>query len=132
MPEKNRFPATMVPAWVQCECCDDFLCSIHGGHVFECDCPGIDAWAEHGIYPYAPCVLRFITATESERLQGFPDDWTLIAWRGRPAEECPDGLRYRALGNSMAVNCMEWIGERIAAVDAAAADADKASVERRA
>lgn len=55
-----------------------------------------------------------------ERLQGFPDDWTRIPWRGRPAEDCPDGPRYRALGNSMAVNCMEWIGERIAEEEEAA------------
>jgi DNA (cytosine-5)-methyltransferase 1 len=48
-------------------------------------------------------------------LQGFPDDWTLIPWRKRDANDCPDGPRYKALGNSMAVNCMEWIGERIAA-----------------
>ena len=40
--------------------------------------------------------------------------WTLIPWRGKPAEQCPDGPRYKALGNSMACNCMAWIGERIA------------------
>jgi DNA (cytosine-5)-methyltransferase 1 len=43
-------------------------------------------------------------------LQGFPDDWTSIVYRGEPAS---DRLRYRALGNSMAVNVMRWIGERI-------------------
>ena len=47
-----------------------------------------------------------------------PDDWTLIPWRGKPADQCPDGPRYKALGNSMAVNCMAWIGERIAAAEA--------------
>lgn len=60
--------------------------------------------------------VRRLTPRECERLQGFPDDWTLIPWRGRPADECPDGPRYKALGNSMAVPCMRWIGERIAAV----------------
>jgi DNA (cytosine-5)-methyltransferase 1 len=58
--------------------------------------------------------VRRLTPRECERLQGFPDDWTLIPWRGKPADQCPDGPRYKALGNSMAVNCMEWIGERIA------------------
>jgi DNA (cytosine-5)-methyltransferase 1 len=58
--------------------------------------------------------VRRLTPRECERLQGFPDDWTLIPWRGKSADQCPDGPRYKALGNSMAVNCMEWIGERIA------------------
>jgi DNA (cytosine-5)-methyltransferase 1 len=60
--------------------------------------------------------VRRLTPRECERLQGFPDDYTLIPWRKKQAEDCPDGPRYKALGNSMAVNCMEWIGERIAEV----------------
>lgn len=64
--------------------------------------------------------VRRLTPTECERLQAFPDGWTKIEWRGKPADQCPDGPRYKALGNSMAVNVMSWIGERIAAVDAAA------------
>jgi DNA (cytosine-5)-methyltransferase 1 len=56
---------------------------------------------------------RRLTVRECERLQGFPDDHTAIPWRGRPASECPDGPRYRALGNSMAVPVMSWIGRRI-------------------
>ena len=66
----------------------------------------------------ASATVRRLTPRECERLQGFPDDWTAIPWRGRAAEDCPDGPRYRALGNSMAVNCMEWIGQRIADVEA--------------
>ena len=58
-----------------------------------------------------------LTPRECERLQGFPDDWTLIPYRNKAAELCPDGPRYKALGNSMAVPCMRWIGERIAAVE---------------
>jgi site-specific DNA-cytosine methylase len=58
--------------------------------------------------------VRRLTARECERLQGFPDDYTLIPWRKKQAENCPDGPRYKALGNSMACNCMAWIGERIA------------------
>lgn len=57
--------------------------------------------------------VRRLTPRECERLQGFPDDYTLIPWRGRPAEECPDGPRYKALGNSKAVPVVRWIGERI-------------------
>jgi len=65
----------------------------------------------------ASMTVRRLTPRECERLQGFPDDWTLIPWRGKPADQCPDGPRYKALGNSMAANCMAWIGERIAIVD---------------
>ena len=57
--------------------------------------------------------VRRLTPRECERLQGFPDDWSMIPWRKKTAEECPDGPRYKALGNSMAVNVMAWIGERI-------------------
>ena len=60
--------------------------------------------------------VRRLTPRECERLQGFPDDHTLIPWRGKPADQCPDGPRYKALGNSMAVPCMAWIGKRIAHV----------------
>ena len=55
--------------------------------------------------------VRRLTPTECERLQGFPDGYTAIPYRGKPAA---DGPRYKALGNSMAVNCMRWIGRRIA------------------
>jgi DNA (cytosine-5)-methyltransferase 1 len=61
--------------------------------------------------------VRRLTPRECERLQGFPDDFTRIPYRGKPADKCPDGPRYKALGNSMAVNVMEWIGERIAEVE---------------
>lgn len=59
--------------------------------------------------------VRRLTPNECERLQGFPDNHTLIGWRGKDAAECPDGPRYKAIGNSMAVPVMRWIGERIAA-----------------
>ena len=60
-------------------------------------------------------VVRRLTPRECERLQGFPDDFSLIPWKNKPAVDCPDGPRYKALGNSMAVPCMRWIGRRIAA-----------------
>ena len=62
-------------------------------------------------------VLRRLTVTEAERLMGLPDNHTRIPWRGKPASECPDSLRFKAIGNSMAVNCMELLGERIDYVD---------------
>ena len=63
--------------------------------------------AQHGM------AVRRLTPRECERLQGFPDDYTLVEYRGKLAA---DGPRYRALGNSMAVPVMRWIGQRIAAV----------------
>jgi DNA (cytosine-5)-methyltransferase 1 len=59
--------------------------------------------------------VRRLTPRECERLQGFPDDYTLIPYRNKPAA---DGPRYKALGNSMAVPVMRWIGQRIAMVQA--------------
>ena len=62
--------------------------------------------------------VRRLTPRECERLQGFPDDYTRIPWRKAAAEDCPDGPRYKALGNSWAVPCARWIGERIQMVEA--------------
>lgn len=59
--------------------------------------------------------VRRLTPRECERLQGFPDDYTLIPWRGTPATECPDGPRYKAIGNSKAVPVVRWIGRRLKA-----------------
>lgn len=61
--------------------------------------------------------VRRLTPRECERLMGFPDDWTRIPWRGKPAEKCPDSHRYKACGNSMCVNVMRWIGMRIENVE---------------
>jgi DNA (cytosine-5)-methyltransferase 1 len=68
---------------------------------------------QHGVL--TPMAVRRLTPVECERLQGFPDNWSRISWKGKPESECPDGPRYKACGNSMAVPCMFWIGERIAA-----------------
>jgi DNA (cytosine-5)-methyltransferase 1 len=57
--------------------------------------------------------VRRLTPVECERLQGFPDNYTAIPWRKKPASECPDGPRYKALGNSWAVPVVAWIGQRI-------------------
>lgn len=64
-------------------------------------------------YLQAGSAVRRLTPRETERLQGFEDDYTLIPWRGKPAEECPDGPRYKAIGNSKAVPVVRWIGRRI-------------------
>jgi DNA (cytosine-5)-methyltransferase 1 len=69
------------------------------------------------INPADRMAVRRLTPRECERLQGFNDDHTLIPWRNKPADQCPDGPRYKALGNSMAVPCMAWIGKRIDAVE---------------
>jgi DNA (cytosine-5)-methyltransferase 1 len=71
----------------------------------------------HGALPMAPrgMQVRRLTPRECERLQGFPDDYTLIPYRGKLAA---DGPRYKALGNSMAVPVMQWIGRRIQMVEA--------------
>ena len=61
--------------------------------------------------------VRRLTPRECERLQGLPDDYTLVAWRGKPQEKCPDGPRYKAIGNSMAVPVMNFIGKRIQMVE---------------
>jgi len=73
---------------------------------------GQQDWENGYCQPHGSAVRR-LTPRECERLQGFPDDWTKIPWRGSPAENCPDGPRYKACGNSMAVPVMRWIGERI-------------------
>ena len=58
-------------------------------------------------------VIRKLTPKECERLQGFPDNYTQIPYRNKPAEQCPDSPRYKAIGNSMAVPVIQWIGQRI-------------------
>lgn len=87
--------------------------------ILKCGGDGAMVVSEIGDKPAGvnPMLVRRLTPLECERLQGFPDGHTLIAWKGKPAEECPDGPRYKAIGNSMAVPVMRWIGKRIAAVD---------------
>ena len=68
-------------------------------------------------YAMQGMTVRRLTPIECERLQGFPDDYTRIAWNRKTPENCPDGPRYKSLGNSMAVNVMRWIGRRIEMVD---------------
>jgi DNA (cytosine-5)-methyltransferase 1 len=61
--------------------------------------------------------IRRLTPLECEKLQGFSPNWTKIPYRNKPADQCPDGPRYKACGNSMAVPVMRWIGKRIQLID---------------
>lgn len=88
------------------------------GRVSKCNRPSLLSRS-----PNLPLVsnqqqVRRLTPRECERLQGFPDDYTRIPYRGKPADKCPDGPRYKALGNSWAVPVVQWIGQRILEVDA--------------
>lgn len=83
------------------------LTSGHGGRGVD-----MDALAS-GQCVVTKTSVRRLTPLECERLQGFPDNYTRIAYRNKPKDECPDGPRYKALGNSMAVPVMRWIGEQI-------------------
>lgn len=89
--------------------------TAHGGHRNE-----VRDVANGFMIPFfnegRECVRR-LTPVECERLQGFPDCYTEIPWRNKSADDCPDGPRYKALGNSMAVPVMRWIGERIEKVN---------------
>ena len=73
----------------------------------------IDTFSHTNVINVSNKNIRRLTPLECERLQGFPDNYTQIEWRGKPADQCPDSLRYKAIGNSMAVPVMRWIGERI-------------------
>ncbi len=72
------------------------------------------AFGHNGGPPLTEWAVRRLTPRECERLQGFPDDYTAVPWRGGLL---PDGPRYKALGNSMAANVMRWIGRRIEMVE---------------
>ncbi len=87
-----------------------------GGQVENDTAQALRSNAEYN-YQFARVAMRVrrLMPVECERLQGFPDGWTDVPWRGKPTS--PDGPRYKALGNSMAVNCMRWIGERIQQVE---------------
>jgi DNA (cytosine-5)-methyltransferase 1 len=61
----------------------------------------------------AGMAVRRLTPIECERLQGMPDNHTRVAWRGKEWEDCPDGPRYKAIGNSMAVPVINWLGRQI-------------------
>jgi DNA (cytosine-5)-methyltransferase 1 len=83
------------------------------GHCLRSGASKADKHESTTYIAHPSMAVRRLTPVECERLQGFPDNFTRIPWRNKPARECPDGPRYKALGNSMAVPVMRWIGERI-------------------
>lgn len=88
----------------------------HGGRTYQHggNNPRLsNVTAFHGVR--ARHQVRRLTPREAERLQGFPDDYTLITYRRKPAKDAP---RYKALGNAIAVPVLRWIGARLAQVDA--------------
>jgi len=135
MPDKDNFGAVLIKqATYGCDVTHPIGAKDNGMGVampFRDPCPtptskmqGSSGWAPQnedahlvGVGPTMQ--VRRLTPRECERLQGFPDDYTLIPWRGK---EAPDGPRYKALGNSMAVPVMAWIGQRIAQVAAISAE----------
>jgi DNA (cytosine-5)-methyltransferase 1 len=89
----------------------DFYNQCITGDTFQTVSTRINASTTGGVM--RSMAIRRLTPKECERLQGFPDDWTKIPYRNKEADQCPDGPRYKACGNSMAVPVMRWIGERI-------------------
>jgi DNA (cytosine-5)-methyltransferase 1 len=100
--------------------CIAFSCKDHGADAGEL-APTLRAMGHSGSHPNSggqvavqgPSGVRRLTPRECERLQGFPDDYTLTPYRGRVPGLCPDGPRYKAIGNSKAVFVVRWIGQRI-------------------
>ena len=85
-----------------------------GGKVYNPTAQALRSGAEHN-YQFAQIGMqvRRLTPIETERLQALPDNWTLIPWRGKPAEDCPDGPRYKGVGNGQTVTVMKWLADRI-------------------
>ena len=87
----------------------------HNGATPTLTTNGEDGHAGGRLAVATPWAVRRLTPVECERLQGMADDVTNVPWRGK--ETSPDGPRYKAIGNSWALNCIEWIGERLIEVD---------------
>jgi DNA (cytosine-5)-methyltransferase 1 len=105
MPDKDNFGAVLQGIGL------DFYNQCITGDTFQTVSTRINASTTGGVMH--SMAIRRLTPKECERLQGFPDDWTKIPYRNKEADQCPDGPRYKACGNSMAVPVMRWIGERI-------------------
>ena len=99
------------------------VCTKGNGDAFESDVHTTISASGGGQagqgYPCARIgsTVRRLLPVECERLMGFPDGHTKIAWKGKSVDDCPDAPRYKACGNSMCVNCMEWIGRQIDAIE---------------
>jgi len=117
--DKSKTPAVCAPLNTQLGLrgADTSNSSREGVGIGKDGDPSFTLQAAHSHAVITPAAVRRLTPTECERLQGFPDDFTQIPWRNKPTEDCPDGPRYKAMGNSMAVPVMRWIGERIQMVE---------------
>lgn len=91
--------------------CYDYM-GTHGGGVCEGVSPTLKK--KDGVATHIGMQVRRLTPEECEALQGFPRGYTRIPWRKKSPEDCPDGPRYKALGNSWAVPCARWVLERVA------------------
>lgn len=112
--DKSKTPAVAYPINTQIAMRHEALGEGTGMGVGEGGDPSYTLQAGHSHAVGVGMAVRRLTPTECERLQGFPDGYTLVPHRGKPAA---DGPRYKALGNSMAVNVMRVLGERINLVD---------------
>jgi site-specific DNA-cytosine methylase len=136
MPEKNRFPAVLQPVVIDRAAFNQGENAQYDPHIGEADvmdtvvargphAVGQDfnpadpsftlrrGGVQHGVL--TPMAVRRLTPNECLRLQGFPDNWTNIPWKGKPEGQAPDGPQYKCAGNSFAVPVVRWIGTRIAA-----------------
>lgn len=120
MPDKDNFQAVIQPTIIDRAAFNQGENAQYEPKIEESETmPSLVARGPHAVAHTAsrisnpPMAIRRLTPVECERLQGFPDNWTKIPWKKKPAEDCPDGPRYKACGNSMAVPVMRWIGQRI-------------------
>ena len=86
------------------------LNSMTGGNITPCI-------VDEGVKAPRQSIVRRLTPLECERLQGLPDNYTQVPYRGKPKEECPVSKRYEAVGRGMSINVMEFLGTRIMEVD---------------
>lgn len=118
--ESNQTPAIVQqvrPINTQVALRHEALGEDTGFGVGDCEDPAYTLSSRHSHAVQHGWAVRRLTPTECARLQGFKDDHCRIPWRGKPAEQCPDGPQYKAYGNAMSTNVMSWIGERIEGVD---------------
>lgn len=115
MPEKNRFPAVIVPrAFAENERNEVRYIAGDGSVVGAI---ASDVGAKQKNYLHDENIVRRFTPVECERLQGMPDNHTRVPWGTKSEEQCPDGLRYKAIGNAIPVPLLSWIGKRLLVVD---------------
>ena len=112
MPEKNRFPVVLQSTYAA-PAIGTFIPTEVAGTLTRHNGAGAGE-TQNAAFVQTETAVRRLTPREAERLMGFPDDWTLVPFKGKPAN---DGGRFKSLGNSIAVNCLRWVGQRIALVD---------------